>query len=110
MDEDMKQEVGEENGERLQRLEDSVQLLKMQVDFLAKVMVDLTEKTENFTKDIDRKLERLLLVERKRNDKLLVAYAQLKVKYNYLLKAVKGRRAGIRDQGSGRSEDEKVRR
>ena len=81
-----KQEVGKEDGERVQRLEDSVQLLKMQIDFLAKGIVDLTEKTGNFTKNIDRKLEKLLNFERKRSDKLMVAYARLKLKYNALLK------------------------
>lgn len=80
------QEVGEEDGERLQKLEDSVQLLKMQVDFLAKGMEDLKEKTGDFTENIDRKLEKLLNFERKRNDKLMVAYAQLKAKYDNLMK------------------------
>jgi general secretion pathway protein A len=80
----VEQRVGENDGERLQKLEDSVQLLKTQVDSLAKEMVDLTEKTGNFTKDIDRKLEKLLLFERKRSDKLVVAYMRLKAKYDNL--------------------------
>jgi len=77
-------DVGKADGERVQKLEDSVQLLKMQVDFLAKEIVALTEKTGDFTKDIDRKLEKLLNFERKRSDKLMVAYARLKLKYDNL--------------------------
>ena len=79
-------EVGKTDGERIQKLEDSLQLLKMQVDFLAKTMVALNNKTENFTKHMDRKLEKLLNFERKRSDKLMVAYTRLKVKYDALLK------------------------
>ena len=79
-------DVGKADGERVQKLEDSVHLLKMQVDFLVKEIVALTEKTGDFTKDIDRKLEKLLNFERKRNDKLIVAYAQLKAKYDNLMK------------------------
>ena len=79
-----KQDVGKADGERMQKLEDSVQLLKMQVDFLAKGMVELKEKTENFTKHMDRKLEKLLSFERKRSDKLMVAYTRLKLKYDNL--------------------------
>jgi general secretion pathway protein A len=78
-------EVGKEDGERVKKLEDSVQLLKMQADFLAKEMEHFKEKTENFTKHIDRKLEKLLHFERKRSDKLMIAYTRLKQKYDTLL-------------------------
>ena len=78
------QRLGEADWEKLQRLEDSVELLERQVDSLVDMMEDLKEKTGNFTKDIDRKLEKLLVSERKRNDKLMVAYTRLKVKYDDL--------------------------
>lgn len=84
-------EVGKADGERMQKLGDSVQLLKMQVDFLAKGMVALKIKTENFTKHMDRKLEKLLNFERKRSDKLMVAYTRLKLKYDALLKTKVGK-------------------
>ena len=83
-------EVGDADGERMQKLEDSVQLLKMQADFLAKGMVALKKKTENFTKHMDHKLEELLNFERKRSDELMVAYTRLKVKYDTLLKTGEG--------------------
>jgi len=70
--------------ERLERLEDAVPLLQKQIDSLIDTMENLENKAELFTKDIDRKLERLLLFERKRNDKLMVAYTRLKVKYDDL--------------------------
>jgi general secretion pathway protein A len=84
-------EVEKGDGVRVQKLEDSVQLLKMQVDFLAKEMEHLKEKTENFTKHMDRKLEKLLNFERKRSDKLMIAYTRLKVKYDALLKTRVGK-------------------
>lgn len=80
------QELGKGDGERVQKLEDSVELLKMQVDFLAKGMEDLKENTEGYTKHIDRKLDKLLVLERKRSDKLMFAYTQLKAKYDNLIK------------------------
>ena len=46
----------------------------------------LKEKTADFTENIDRKLEKLIDFERTRNDKLMVAYAKLKAKYDNLLK------------------------
>ena len=80
------QGVGEADGERVQKLEDSVQLLKMQVDFLAKEMEVLKKRTGDFTENVDRKLEKLLNFERKRSDKLTVAYTRLKQKYDTLLR------------------------
>jgi len=74
----------QEDRERLQRLEDAVPLLQKQIDSLIDTMENMENKAEIFTKDIDRKLERLLLFERKRNDKLMVAYTRLKVKYDDL--------------------------
>jgi len=79
-------EAGGSDGERLQKLEDSLQFLKMQVDFLATAMEDLKEKTGNFTNEMDRKLEKLLNFERKRSDKLMVAYTRLKQKYDALMR------------------------
>lgn len=83
----VEQEVGKIDWERFQRLDDAVELLQRQVDALVDMMEDLKEKTGIFTKDIDRKLEKLHLLERKRNDKLMVAYTRLKLKYDDLLKA-----------------------
>ena len=78
--------IGEKDGERVETSEKSVQLLKRQVDFLAKEMEDLGKSTGEFTENVDRKLEKLLNFERKRSDQLIVAYAKLKAKYDSLLK------------------------
>lgn len=98
------QEVGEADGERVHRLEDSIQLLKMQVDFLAKEIVALKKKTEYFTKHMDHKLEKLLVLEHKRSDKLMIAYTRLKVQYDTLLKCGEGEKEG-RDQRAVRHTD-----
>ena len=86
-----KQEGNHENGESMERLKDSLQFLKMQVDFLAKEMVDLKKSTENFTTHVNSKLEKLLNFERKTSDKLMVAYTRLKQKYDTLLKTKGGK-------------------
>ena len=87
----IEQEIDKAAMVRLQELEDTIQLMQNQYDSMIDVMEDLKERSNTFNKDTDRKLERLLLLERKRNDKLLVAYSQLKVKYHNLLKAWKNK-------------------
>ena len=54
---------------------------------------DFTGKTEDFTERIDRKLVELLLIERKKSDKLLVAYTQLKMEYDSLRKIGEGEKS-----------------
>ncbi|MCJ7539109.1 MAG: hypothetical protein MUO88_05530, partial [Desulfobacterales bacterium] len=85
------QEVDKEAMVRLQKLEDANQLMQRQIDSLRDIMEELEGRLNTFKKETDPKLERLLLLERKRNDKLLVAYSQLKVKYHNLLKAWKNK-------------------
>jgi hypothetical protein len=87
----IEQEIDKTAMVRLQKLEDTIQFMQRQVDSMMDIMEDLEVSSKTFKKDTDRKLERLLLLERKRNDKLLVAYSQLKVKYHNLLKAWKNK-------------------
>ena len=75
------------NGERLQKLEDLFKLLQPQVDFLVEKMEGLEEKIDTFKENINHKVIKLLLEDREKNDKLLVAYTQLKSKYDNLLKS-----------------------
>ena len=85
----VEQESGADNGNRLQKLEDQFKLLHPQVDFLIEKMERMEEKIEIFKEDINHKVIKLLLEDREKNDKLLVAYTQLKSKYENLLKSGK---------------------
>jgi general secretion pathway protein A len=78
------QEVDKAAMVRLQKLEDTIQLMQGQYDSMMNVMEDLEKKTDILRKDIDRKLEKLLLFERKKNDDLLVDYTRLKQIYDIL--------------------------
>jgi general secretion pathway protein A len=80
------QDLGEADWEKLVRLDDTVRSLQQKVHTLMDMVEGLEEKTGDFTENIDRKLEKLLDFERKRNDTLMVAYARLKAKYDNLLK------------------------
>jgi len=83
----VEQEAGKADWEQLQRLEDLFTLLQRQVDFLIEKMEGLEEKIEIFKEDINHKVIKLLLEDREKNDKLLVAYTRLKSKYDDLLKS-----------------------
>ena len=72
--------------ERLQRLEDAVVLMKHQVDHVSAQMDKLEEKIKGFQENLDVTLKDLLIEERKQNDKLLIAYSRLRVKYYNLMK------------------------
>jgi general secretion pathway protein A len=78
--------VDEGNKDRSQRLEDGFDLVKRQVDYLARGMTKLEEKMKALQDNLDGTLKDLLVEERKRNDKLLITYSRLKVKYNNLVK------------------------
>ena len=81
-------EAGKADWARLQRLEDAVRLLQIQMDSQVK---ELEQRSEGFKDDLVRKLNNLLLQERKRNDKLLAEYSRLKARYDdNLLKAQEG--------------------
>jgi general secretion pathway protein A len=69
----------------LHRVDDMVQLVQRQVDYLFERTQDLEKKTEDVRKEIFDKLEHLFFQERKKSDELLVAHSQLKVKYDELI-------------------------
>ena len=64
---------------RLQRLEDAVRLLQIQVD---SQINELEQRSEGFKDDFVRKLNNLLLQERKQNTKLMAEYSLLKAQYD----------------------------
>jgi putative secretion ATPase (PEP-CTERM system associated) len=72
---------------RLQRLEDAVRLLQIQMDSQVK---ELEQRSEGFKDDLVRKLNNLLQLERKRNDKLLNDYSRLKAQYDENQKKAQG--------------------
>jgi len=80
------------NGDRLQKLEDAVVLMKRQVDYVATQMEKLEEKVKGFQENLDGTLKDLLVKERNRNNKLLVSYSKLKEKYDNLMKLWKGKK------------------
>jgi len=69
--------------DRLSALEASVRKLQMQMEWQ---MGELDRRAEGFQTDLIGRLNDLLLQERKRTDRLLVEYSQLRVKYRALLK------------------------
>jgi putative secretion ATPase (PEP-CTERM system associated) len=89
----VEQEAGKADWARLQRLEDAVRLLQIQMDSQVK---ELEHRAEGFKDDLVRKLNNLLLQERKRNDKLLVEYSRLKARYDDNL--LKTREGDLSDQ------------
>ena len=72
--------------DRLQQLESAMQLLQQQVDTMADEMKKRNETPGKDNGYMIDELNKLLMKERKRSDKALIAYSQLKLKYNYLLK------------------------
>ena len=76
----------EENMVQLQKLGDAFVLMKRQVDYVAAQMTKLEEKVKGFQENLDGTLKDLLVKERKRNNRLLVSYSKLKVKYDNLMK------------------------
>jgi general secretion pathway protein A len=81
--------------DRLKKLEDTVVLMKGQME-------SLSEHVKLFQENLDGTLNDLLLKERKRNDQLLIAYSRLRVKYHYLMKLWKGKK------GSSVSDDKDI--
>lgn len=69
--------------DRLRLLEAGVRKLQMQIEWQ---MGELDRRAEGFQTNLIGKLNDLLLQERKRTDRLLVEYSQLRVKYRALLK------------------------
>jgi type II secretory pathway predicted ATPase ExeA len=72
--------------DRFQHLEDVVQLLQRQVDYMFEMTQAMKEERESVKVNQNGNIKKLLLQERKRNDELLAAYCQLKLKHNQLLK------------------------
>jgi general secretion pathway protein A len=75
----------EDNKDRLERLENVIVLMKRHVDYVLKEVQVLNEKTKAFQEHIDGTLEKRIDQERKRNEQLLIAYSQLKLKYDILV-------------------------
>ncbi len=73
------QENSDAVGLRMQRLEDAVRLLQIQMDSQIK---ELEQRSEGFKDDLVRKLNNLLLQERKQNTQLLSEYSRLKAQYD----------------------------
>jgi type II secretory pathway predicted ATPase ExeA len=80
------QEESDKDLDRFQHLEDVVQLLQRQVDYMHEMTQAMKEERESVNENQNGNMKKLLLQERKRNDKLLAAYSQLKLKHNQLLK------------------------
>jgi type II secretory pathway predicted ATPase ExeA len=80
------QEENNKDLDRFQHLEDVVQLLQRQVDYMHEMTQAMKEERESVNENQNGNMKKLLLQERKRNDKLLAAYSQLKLKHNQLLK------------------------
>lgn len=74
----------EVNLHRLQALEAKMMKIEMQVEWQIE---ELERKGENFKDNLVSNLKNLLLLERKRSDKLLINYSLLKKKYDALQKA-----------------------
>jgi len=74
------------NEDRLQRMEDAVVIMKRQVDYVAAQMTKFEEKIKGFQENLDGSLKDLLVKERNRNNRLIVSYSKLKVKYENLMK------------------------
>jgi general secretion pathway protein A len=75
--------------DRMKRLEDAVALMKRQVDYVSAQTEKLEGKVKEFQENLDHTLKDLLIEERKQNDRLLIAYSKLKVKYHNLMKVWK---------------------
>ena len=73
-----KQEGSEAVWHRLQRLEDAVRLLQIQMD---SHIEKLEQRSESFKDNLVRKLNNLLREERKRNDQLWSEYSRFKEEY-----------------------------
>ena len=69
--------------DRLRVLEAGVRKLQMQIEWQ---MGELDRRAEGFQTNLIGKLNDLLLRERKKSDRLLVEYSQIRVKYKALLK------------------------
>jgi len=84
--------IHKENMGRLQKLEDASVLMKRQVDYVAAQMDKIEKKVNGFQENLDGTLKDLLVKERNRNNKLLVSYSKLKVKYDNLMRLWKGKK------------------
>lgn len=90
--------IDKEKMDHIERLVESVIIMKRQVDQVAAQMEKLEEKVNAFQENLDGTLKDLLVKERNRNNNLLMSYAKLKLKYNYLMTLWKGKNVnGIRD-------------
>lgn len=80
------QDERNEGLDRLQHLENAFHLLQQRVDAIADEMRKRNEMPGKDNGYLIDKLNKLLIKERERSDKMLVAYSQLKLKYNDLKK------------------------
>ena len=82
-------EVDKTDPDRFQKLEDMVVLLQRQVDSISELLLNVQAMPGGDNGYKIDKLKKLLVQERKRSDKLLAAYSQLKLRYDDLLKTRK---------------------
>ena len=82
----------EESMARLQKLEDAVVLMKRKVDYVVAQMTNIEDKEKGFQENLDGTLKDLLVKERNRNNRLLMSYSKLKIKYDNLMKLWKGKK------------------
>ena len=75
--------VGEIDGSRLAAIEATLQQLKMQVDWQVE---ELEKRAENYKDALVRQLHGELEVEKRKREKILIAFGHLKEKYNSLLR------------------------
>jgi len=90
----------EEDENKLKRPGNITTVLQRQVNFLEDKVKDLEEKIRELQENLDSSLKSLLIEERKRNDRLLILYSRLKVKYDHLLSR--------KDKKVGEIENEKL--
>jgi general secretion pathway protein A len=87
------EQIDEEDMDRFQRLENTVLLMKRQVDYVEGQMAKLEEKIKGFQENLNGSLKSLLIQERKRNDHLLLRYSNLKANYDGLINQRKREKA-----------------
>ena len=91
--------IYEENMDRLQKLEDAIVLMKRQVDYVAAQMEKMEEKVNGFQDNLDGTLKDLLVKERNMNNRLLMSYSKLKLKYDNLIRLWKGKKERAASEG-----------
>jgi len=80
------EQIHAENRDRLQRVEDGLDSMKRQVEYVTKETARFEKEIKGAHENLEHTLKDLLEKERNRNEQLLAAYSRLKVKYENLMK------------------------